>query len=275
MPRQQQYDHQHCRQSDEYHELAPVLVSRGRRGRSVVMRLVYGGLGHVGIITKPLRGASRALDGCRGWSENWQCSSAILWPTLPAVSYDAEVCVGVVLVVSGLCWAMVGVAHLVRLSRMTGANAPSDGMAAFGSFLDVAAFIIPGVLLAFLGLVLHWRAKRAQRRATGATPPRPVSPPVMRPFTLAVLTAIAACTASARGTTAVPAVSTTAGTDESAKLETRTIRATSNPILADGRDYTADPAPLVANGQLYIITGRDTAGPGVNDFNNARVANAR
>ena len=88
----------------------------------------------------------------------------------------------------------------------------------------------------------------------------------MRPFTLAVLTAIAACTASARVTTAVPAVSTTAGTDESAKLETRTIRATSNPILADGRDYTADPAPLVANGQLYIITGRDTAGPGVNDF---------
>ena len=79
---------------------------------------------------------------------------------------------GVVLVVLGLCWAMVGVAHLVRLSQMTGANAPSDGMAAFGSFLDVAAFIIPGILLAFLGLFLHWRAKRAQRRATGATPPR-------------------------------------------------------------------------------------------------------
>lgn len=88
----------------------------------------------------------------------------------------------------------------------------------------------------------------------------------MRPLTLTVLTAIAACTASARVTTAVPAVSTTAGTDESAKLEARPIRATSNPILADGRDYTADPAPLVANGQLYIITGRDTAGPGVNDF---------
>ena len=103
----------------------------------------------------------------------------------------------------------------------------------------------------------------ARDRGDGA---QTVSPPVMRPFTLAVLTAIAACTASARGTTAVPAVSTTAGTDESAKLETRTIRATSNPILADGRDYTADPAPLVANGQLYIITGRDTAGPGVNDF---------
>ena len=61
-------------------------------------------------------------------------------------------------------------------------------------------------------------------------------------------------------------VSTTAGTDESAKLEARTMRAASNPILSDGSDYTSDPAPLVANGQLYILTGRDTAGPGVNDF---------
>ena len=103
----------------------------------------------------------------------------------------------------------------------------------------------------------------ARDRGDGA---RSVSPPVMRPLTLTVLTAIAACTASARGTTAVPAVSTTVGTDESAKLEARTIRATSNPILADGTDYTTDPAPLVANGQLYILTGRDTAGPGVNDF---------
>jgi hypothetical protein len=80
--------------------------------------------------------------------------------------------VGVVLVVIGLCWAMVGVAHLVRLSQMTGANAPSDGMAAFGSLLDVAAFIIPGVLLAFLGLVVRWRARRARRRAAEATSPR-------------------------------------------------------------------------------------------------------
>ena len=77
---------------------------------------------------------------------------------------------GVVLVVLGLCWAMVGVAHLVRLSHMTGADAPSDGMAAFGSFLDVAAFIIPGVLLALLGLLLRWRAKRAQRAAGAASP---------------------------------------------------------------------------------------------------------
>src|SRR5262245_58078036 len=49
-------------------------------------------------------------------------------------------------------------------------------------------------------------------------------------------------------------------------LDARAVRATSNPILSDGTDYTADPAPLVAGGKLYIITGRDTAGPGVNDF---------
>ena len=45
-----------------------------------------------------------------------------------------------------------------------------------------------------------------------------------------------------------------------------TIHSAGNPILADGKDYTTDPAPLVANGKLYILTGRDTAAPGVNDF---------
>ncbi len=44
------------------------------------------------------------------------------------------------------------------------------------------------------------------------------------------------------------------------------MRSASNPILSDGVDYTADPAPLVAGGRLYIITGRDAAGPRVNDF---------
>ncbi|WP_436534769.1 family 43 glycosylhydrolase [Actinoplanes sp. HUAS TT8] len=39
-----------------------------------------------------------------------------------------------------------------------------------------------------------------------------------------------------------------------------------NPILADGSYYSADPAPLVADGQLYIYTGHDEAGPAVNDF---------
>ena len=51
---------------------------------------------------------------------------------------------------------------------------------------------------------------------------------------------------------------------ESAGWET--LHSAGNPILADGRDYTTDPAPLVADGKLYILTGRDTAAPGVNDF---------
>jgi hypothetical protein len=39
-----------------------------------------------------------------------------------------------------------------------------------------------------------------------------------------------------------------------------------NPILADGSYYSADPAPLVADNQLYIYTGHDEAGPATNDF---------
>ena len=56
-------------------------------------------------------------------------------------------------------------------------------------------------------------------------------------------------------------VSVTPGT-----LAARTVRSASNPILNDGTDYTSDPAPLVAGGRLYILTGRDTASPRVNDF---------
>ncbi len=48
--------------------------------------------------------------------------------------------------------------------------------------------------------------------------------------------------------------------------ETRVLRATGNPILASGADYTTDPAPFVANGSLWILTGRDTAPPALNDF---------
>ena len=51
-----------------------------------------------------------------------------------------------------------------------------------------------------------------------------------------------------------------------AALESRSVVASSNPIIANGVDYTTDPAPLVAGGALYIITGRDTARQGVNDF---------
>ncbi|KAF2428984.1 Arabinanase/levansucrase/invertase [Tothia fuscella] len=39
-----------------------------------------------------------------------------------------------------------------------------------------------------------------------------------------------------------------------------------NPILADGKYYSADPAPFVANDTLYICAGRDEAPNGVNDF---------
>lgn len=46
----------------------------------------------------------------------------------------------------------------------------------------------------------------------------------------------------------------------------RRVQAHGNPIMADGRYYSADPAPLVADGRLYILAGRDEAPPGVNDF---------
>ncbi|WP_448661976.1 family 43 glycosylhydrolase [Sphingomonas sp. CJ20] len=45
-----------------------------------------------------------------------------------------------------------------------------------------------------------------------------------------------------------------------------TVTGTGNPILADGRYYSTDPAPLVDGDTLYILTGRDTAAPDVNDF---------
>jgi len=46
----------------------------------------------------------------------------------------------------------------------------------------------------------------------------------------------------------------------------RLVHAEGNPILADGNYYSADPAPLVADGRLYILAGRDEAPPDVNDF---------
>ncbi|MEP6495348.1 MAG: family 43 glycosylhydrolase [bacterium] len=80
---------------------------------------------------------------------------------------------------------------------------------------------------------------------------------------ITLLPLLAACASSA------PVANPTAGTDPSTQrptLEARTVHATSNPILSDGTDYTTDPAPLVAGGKLYILTGRDTASPRVNDF---------
>jgi hypothetical protein len=46
----------------------------------------------------------------------------------------------------------------------------------------------------------------------------------------------------------------------------RQVQAKLNPIMADGQYYSADPAPLVADGKLYILAGRDEAAPDVNDF---------
>lgn len=46
----------------------------------------------------------------------------------------------------------------------------------------------------------------------------------------------------------------------------REVTVPGNPILADGAYYTTDPAPFVAEGKLWILTGRDMAPPDVNDF---------
>ncbi|KAI1076765.1 glycosyl hydrolase family 43 protein [Whalleya microplaca] len=48
--------------------------------------------------------------------------------------------------------------------------------------------------------------------------------------------------------------------------QTTSFLSTGNPILADGTIYSADPAPLVVNDTVYIIAGRDEAGPTENSF---------
>ncbi len=45
-----------------------------------------------------------------------------------------------------------------------------------------------------------------------------------------------------------------------------TVTRPGNPILADGRYYSTDPAPIVVGDTLYILAGRDEAPDGVNDF---------
>src|SRR5262245_42614214 len=80
----------------------------------------------------------------------------------------------------------------------------------------------------------------------------------MRPRTvIAILPLLAGCTR--------PPVRADAPAHQ-ATLEARNLHSSSNPILLSGTDYTTDPAPLVADGKLYIITGRDTASQNVNDF---------
>ncbi|PPU77336.1 family 43 glycosylhydrolase [Xanthomonas cucurbitae] len=63
----------------------------------------------------------------------------------------------------------------------------------------------------------------------------------------------------ALATCAVPACS-------AVTLQGEHLDAPGNPILADGSGYSADPAPLVADGKLYIVAGRDTAAPDLNAF---------
>ncbi|KAI0431997.1 glycosyl hydrolase [Xylaria sp. FL1042] len=48
--------------------------------------------------------------------------------------------------------------------------------------------------------------------------------------------------------------------------QTIDFQSTGNPILADGSYYSADPAPIVVNGTVYVVSGRDQAGATENNF---------
>jgi hypothetical protein len=50
------------------------------------------------------------------------------------------------------------------------------------------------------------------------------------------------------------------------RRQTTTFTSTGNPILADGSVYSADPAPIVVNETVYILSGRDEAGATENGF---------
>lgn len=50
------------------------------------------------------------------------------------------------------------------------------------------------------------------------------------------------------------------------RQETTTFVSDGNPILSDGSIYSADPAPLVVNDTVYILSGRDEADATYNDF---------
>lgn len=69
---------------------------------------------------------------------------------------------------------------------------------------------------------------------------------------------LAACTGGR-----APARSASEG---SVSTDRREIRFAGNPIIADSAHYTTDPAPFVAEGKLYVLTGRDMAAASVNDF---------
>lgn len=71
---------------------------------------------------------------------------------------------------------------------------------------------------------------------------------------------------SLRAALLVATVLATAGCEEASRPEGIPVEAPGNPILADGRYYSADPAPLVFDGKLWILAGRDEAPADVNDF---------
>lgn len=48
--------------------------------------------------------------------------------------------------------------------------------------------------------------------------------------------------------------------------QSNTFESDGNPILSDGTVYSADPAPFVVDNTVYILTGRDEAPAGVNNF---------
>ncbi|KFY17439.1 hypothetical protein V492_00688 [Pseudogymnoascus sp. VKM F-4246] len=50
------------------------------------------------------------------------------------------------------------------------------------------------------------------------------------------------------------------------RRQTTTFESTGNPILADGSIYSADPAPIVIDDTVYILSGRDEAGVAENGF---------
>ncbi|KFY27027.1 hypothetical protein V491_01074 [Pseudogymnoascus sp. VKM F-3775] len=51
-----------------------------------------------------------------------------------------------------------------------------------------------------------------------------------------------------------------------ARRQATTFTSTGNPILYDGSIYSADPAPIVINETVYILSGRDEAGATENSF---------
>jgi hypothetical protein len=65
---------------------------------------------------------------------------------------------------------------------------------------------------------------------------------------------------------ALAALALAGGAEAAAPPSPLKVHADHNPILSRGDYYSTDPAPLVVGDTLYILTGRDEAPIGVNDF---------